>query len=196
MWLVLGIGGGLASTNAVSVRYDIWSLGPRMVSGARPRSSNATLILAFCCGPPRALGKARAVTAKTMTMKTGHNEMNGFQEILERKVADLLHTVRRRDGIIIEKSADQMDEIQYATERDLAIRNVDRESNLLRDVKEALRRIHEGSFGTCLECESAISPKRLAAVPWAACCIQCQEAAERDRQNGTESLTATLLNAA
>jgi len=122
--------------------------------------------------------------------------MNGFQEILERKVADLLHTVRRRDGIIIEKSADQMDEIQYATERDLAIRNVDRESNLLRDVKEALRRIHEGSFGTCLECESAISPKRLAAVPWAACCIQCQEAAERDRQNGTESLTATLLNAA
>jgi len=131
-----------------------------------------------------------------MTMKTGHNEMNGFQEILERKVADLLHTVRRRDGIIIEKSADQMDEIQYATERDLAIRNVDRESNLLRDVKEALRRIHEGSFGTCLECESAISPKRLAAVPWAACCIQCQEAAERDRQNGTESLTATLLNAA
>jgi hypothetical protein len=33
-----------------------------------------------------------------------------------------------RDGIAIEKSADQMDEIQYATERDLAMRNVDRES--------------------------------------------------------------------
>ncbi len=129
-------------------------------------------------------------------MQTEHNEMNAFQEILERKEADLVHILRRRDGIVIEKSADQMDEIQYATERDLAIRNVDRESNLMRDVKDALRRIHEGSFGTCVECESAISPKRLAAVPWAACCIQCQEAAERDRENGKESLPAALLNAA
>jgi DnaK suppressor protein len=89
-----------------------------------------------------------------------------------------------------------MDEIQLATERDLAIRNVDRESSLLRDVQDALRRIHGGEFGTCMECESAISPKRLAAVPWAARCIQCQEAADRDRQEGTESVSADLLNAA
>jgi DnaK suppressor protein len=73
-----------------------------------------------------------------------------------------------------------MDEIQYATERDLAIRNVDRESTLLRQVKAALRRIHHGSFGTCLDCEETISPKRLAAVPWAGRCIQCQEVADRD----------------
>jgi DnaK suppressor protein len=131
-----------------------------------------------------------------MAMKTGHNEMNGFQEILERKEADLAHLLRKRDGIVIEKSADQMDEIQYATERDLAIRNVDRDSNLLRDVKDALRRIHEGSFGTCAECESAISPKRLAAVPWAACCIQCQEAAEQARENGEEPVPAAILSAA
>ena len=129
-------------------------------------------------------------------MKTEHSEMRGFLEILERREAELVGVLRNREGIAIEKSADQMDEIQGATERDLAIRNVDRESNLLRDVKDALRRIHDGSFGTCVDCESAISPKRLAAVPWAACCIQCQEAAERDRQEGTESLTGTLLNAA
>jgi len=134
--------------------------------------------------------------ANTMTMKTAHNETNGFQAILEGKESDLLHILRKRDGIVIEKSADQMDEIQYATERDLAIRNVDRESNLLRDVKDALRRIQEGSFGTCEECESSISPKRLAAVPWAALCIQCQEAAEQARNNGTEPLAADLPNAA
>ena len=122
--------------------------------------------------------------------------MSGFLEILEQREAELVGVLRNRDGIAIEKSADQMDEIQCATERDLAIRNVDRESNLLRDVKDALRRIHDGSFGTCVDCELAISPKRLAAVPWAACRIQCQEAAERDRQEGTESLTGTLLNAA
>ena len=115
-----------------------------------------------------------------MAMKTAPTEMAGFQEILERKQAELARVLRKRDDIAIEKSADQMDEIQYASERDLAIRNVDRESNLLREVKAALRRIHDGSFGTCIECDSAISPKRLAAVPWAPRCIQCQDAADRE----------------
>ena len=86
-------------------------------------------------------------------MKTAQTEMDGFQEILERKEAELVRVLRKRDGIAIEKSADQMDEIQYASERDLAIRNVDRESTLLREVKAALRRIHDGSFGTCIECD-------------------------------------------
>jgi DnaK suppressor protein len=123
-------------------------------------------------------------------MKTAHSVVNGFQKVLERKESEVVHALRKRDGIAIEKSADQMDEIQLATERDLAIRNVDRESGLLRDVQDALRRIQAGEFGTCTECESEISPKRLAAVPWAARCIQCQEAADREREEGTESLRA------
>jgi DnaK suppressor protein len=131
-----------------------------------------------------------------MVMKTAHTEMGGFQEILERRAVELVEVLRRRDSIAIEKSADQMDEIQHASERDLAMRNVDRESSLLREVKAALRRIHDGSFGTCIECESAISPKRLAAVPWASRCIQCQDATDRDRQERTESVSETLVNAA
>src|ERR1700683_3302277 len=129
-------------------------------------------------------------------MNTAKTEIGGFQEILERRASELVQVLQRRDGIAIEKSPEQMDEIQYATERELAIRNVDRESSLLRDVKDALERIHDGSFGTCTECESAISPKRPAAVPWASRCIQCQEAADGDRQEGTERLAATLLSAA
>src|ERR1022692_1884167 len=88
---------------------------------------------------------------KETVMKVAADDIGGVQGILERKEAELQHTLRSRDGIAIERSADQMDEIQYASERDLAIRNVDRESSLLRHVKDALRRIHEGSFGTCLE---------------------------------------------
>ena len=122
--------------------------------------------------------------------------LGGVQEILERKEAELAHVLRKRDGIAIEKSADQMDEIQYASERELAIRSVDRESSLLRQVKATLRRIHDGSFGICMECESAISPRRLAAVPWASRCIKCQEAADRDGQERTESLGESLRNAA
>jgi len=131
-----------------------------------------------------------------MAMRTAHTGMSGFQDVLERKEAELVHVLRKRDGIAIEKSADEMDEIQYASERDLAIRNVDRESRLLRDVKAALRRIHEGSFGTCIDCESAISPKRLAAVPWAPRCIQCQDGADLDERQGMGFASGTLVNAA
>ena len=128
-------------------------------------------------------------------MKTVSTNMGRFQAILQRQEAELVHVLRNRDGIAIEKSADQMDEIQYASERDLAIRNVDRESTLLRTVKAALRRIHDRSFGSCIECESAISPKRLEAVPWAPRCIQCQEAADRGGQERTD-VSETLVNAA
>jgi DnaK suppressor protein len=129
-------------------------------------------------------------------MKTAHAGMGGFQEILERKEVELVRVSGTRDDIVIEKSADQMDEIQFTSERDLAIRNVDRESTLLRDVKAALLRIHDGSFGTCIDCEWAISPKRLAAVPWASRCIQCQDAADRDGRERTDFVGETLVNAA
>jgi DnaK suppressor protein len=136
------------------------------------------------------------VQAKGKAMKTAQTELGEFQSILELRESELVRVLRTRDDITIEKSADQMDEIQYASERDLAIRNLDRESNLLRQVRTALGRIHDGSYGTCIECEWAINPKRLAAVPWASRCIQCQEAADRDQQERTESLGETLLNAA
>jgi len=129
-------------------------------------------------------------------MKAANTGMGGFQEILERKEAELVRVLRERDGIAIEKSADQMDEIQFASERDLELRNVDRDSALLREVRAALRRIHDGSFGNCIECDWAINPKRLAAVPWALRCIECQEAADSDGRQRTESVRAPLIHAA
>jgi DnaK suppressor protein len=70
--------------------------------------------------------------------------------------------------------------IQYPSERDLAIRNVDRESTRRREVIAALRRTGDGTFGECVECGSPISPKRLTAVPWASRSIECQEADDRN----------------
>ena len=129
-------------------------------------------------------------------MKAARTKMGGFQEILDRKEAELVQVLRKRDGIAVESSPDQMDEIQYASERDLAIRNLGQESSLLSQVRAALRRIHDQSFGTCIECDWAISPRRLAAVPWAPRCIRCQEAADRDRLEGPESPAETLVHAA
>ncbi len=108
-------------------------------------------------------------------------EIKKFKKILESKQAELVRVLRNRDAIAIEKSADALDEVQHAAERELAIRNLDRESNLLRLVKLALRRIGDGSYGTCMHCDEDINPRRLAAVPWAPYCISCQEAADQNQ---------------
>src|ERR1700748_3348542 len=106
-------------------------------------------------------------------------ELKKYTEALETKKAELANGLRNREDIAIEKTPDALDEVQLAGERELAIRNLDRESNMLRNVRGALARIADGSYGICLHCEEDIKIKRLDAVPWAKFCIKCQEAADR-----------------
>ncbi len=106
-------------------------------------------------------------------------ELNKYKAQLEAKQAELSGGLRNREGIAIEKTADALDEVQLAGERELAIRNLDREASLLRQVRLALARFADGSYGVCLHCDEDISPKRLNAVPWASYCLPCQEAADR-----------------
>jgi DnaK suppressor protein len=124
------------------------------------------------------------------------NEVNKYKGLLEAKQAELAGGLRNREGIAIEKTADALDEVQLAGERELAIRNLDRESNLLRSVRGALARMADGSYGTCLHCEEDISPKRLNAVPWTAYCIKCQEAADRHEFETAEAFDQLLADAA
>jgi len=124
---------------------------------------------------------------------TGEAEV---RKILERKQSELIQELRERDGIVIEKNADQMDEVQSAGERELAIRNADRESKQLREVKAALRRLDDGSYGVCVECEWTINANRLAAVPWASRCIVCQETADQNGAKQSDSLDESLADAA
>ncbi len=125
-------------------------------------------------------------------------EINKFKQVLEAKHAELAEVLRKRDEIAIEKSPDAIDEVTRAAERELAIRNLDRESNLLRNVRAALRRIDDGTYGICAHCEEDISPKRLNAVPWAPFCISCQELADRQEQGRDDlsGLDGLLVNAA
>lgn len=71
---------------------------------------------------------------------------------------------------------------------DLAVRNYSKnvqlavsenESRQLALIDEALRRIDDDEYGICLNCEKPINPKRLAAIPWARYCIECQELVEQ-----------------
>ena len=89
-----------------------------------------------------------------------------------------------RDEIRIENAAEDFDRIQQRMNREVAIRNLDRESRVLKSVEEALDRIGTGQFGVCLLCEEEITEKRLKAVPWASHCLSCQEMLDRRRAKG------------
>ena len=102
-----------------------------------------------------------------------------YRAILEGRVPDLERNIRAREGIAVERTPDAIDEVQRASERALAISHMDRHSKQLQDTRAALRRIDDGTFGVCEDCDEEIPPKRLSAVPWASLCVVCQE--ERDR---------------
>ena len=111
-------------------------------------------------------------------------DLNAFQRILEAKRAELSAGTANRDEIRIENAAEDFDRIQQRMNREVAIRNLDRESRLLKSVEEALDRIETGAFGVCLGCEEEIPEKRLSAVPWASHCLSCQEKLDRRRATG------------
>jgi len=53
------------------------------------------------------------------------NELNRFRAILTAKVAELERFTRHREGITVDRSADQLEEIQAASQRALAVSNLD-----------------------------------------------------------------------
>ena len=122
----------------------------------------------------------------------GHVDLEDFKQVLETMLAGLERRLLRRDGIAIEHTPDALDEVQYAAEREFAVRQLEQDSNRVRDVNAALRRIEEGVYGACLHCGSAISIKRLNAVPWTPCCIDCQDVSDQttvEAELGMLSLT-------
>jgi len=47
------------------------------------------------------------------------------------------------------------------------------ETTEIRQIEAALKRIGEGTYGTCSNCGETIDPRRLKALPTAATCISC-----------------------
>ncbi len=54
----------------------------------------------------------------------------------------------------------------------------------LTQVRSALQRLEDGTFGECLHCGNRIGEKRLEALPWTPYCIACQEKIETGETAG------------
>jgi DnaK suppressor protein len=132
-----------------------------------------------------------------MTKSTVANpELGAFLRALKNRLAELGSGDRSREALAIETSADELDRIQQATDRDYAIGNLERTSSQLREVQSALLRVDEGTYGICIGCEETIGPKRLAAIPWASFCIVCQERADCEQKTSEDEIDSGFLTAA
>ncbi len=64
-------------------------------------------------------------------------------------------------------------------EREMSMNIVSNEQEVLYQIDDALKRLDDGSFGICQQCNKPITMSRLKAVPYASMCIACQRSKEQ-----------------
>src|SRR5512136_1691944 len=109
-------------------------------------------------------------------------KLSHFKDKLIQKQQALTNMVQRTEGYGREKEPDIQDVADMAVESYTKEFNFGKSSgdrHILQLIREALDRIEDKSYGTCVNCESTIGPKRLEAVPWTRLCIQCQDLLEK-----------------
>ena len=98
--------------------------------------------------------------------------------------------IAERDGLFAKLNGNDLsvDDAETPDPVDLAVQNYSKnvmlavsenESRQLQMVDEALQRIEDDEYGACQNCSKQIQPKRLAAIPWARYCLNCQELLEK-----------------
>jgi DnaK suppressor protein len=102
-------------------------------------------------------------------------EIDDYKSLLEAREAELLDALRRSDPISYQRTPEAEEEAQRTAEQDMAVQDRNRTVEMLRQIRAALDRIKDGSYGTCASCEQEIELKRLNAIPWAEYCVRCQE---------------------
>lgn len=96
-------------------------------------------------------------------------------EKMERLESDYLHSSPREAAGELSGYTQHMADMSadgYEIEKNINF--INRESELLYEIEEALYRLEKGKFGYCEDCGNLIELKRLEAKPYARYCIECQ----------------------
>ncbi len=112
-----------------------------------------------------------------------------FRTLLTERLEELLRnaeaTAHNMSSRETEGFPDPADRALLETDRNRLLRIRDRERKLIAKIKEALKRIDEGTFGICEGCGEEISIKRLEARPVTTYCIECKKKEEeREKLRG------------
>jgi DnaK suppressor protein len=113
--------------------------------------------------------------------------MKELRKRLERERQMTASRLRQMGGsITLEEAAtpadsvwDEADHIQASEQREMGLMSRERLVERIERLTAALKRIDEGTYGTCVECGKSIAAARLKAIPEATTCVTCQEKIER-----------------
>ena len=102
---------------------------------------------------------------------------------LEKLVGNADRTLKEDMALDSNDLPDEVDLASAEYNQSFTFRLRDRERFLLTKVQQALRKIEEGTFGICEECEEPIDPRRMKARPVTTLCIRCKEDQERNERD-------------
>jgi DnaK suppressor protein len=103
-----------------------------------------------------------------------------LQRLMDEVQAGAGKTVSDMTTIPEENFPDPTDRALLESNRNFTLRLRDRERKLLAKIKEAMKRVDDGTFGVCKGCGGKISEKRLVARPVTTLCIDCKTVAEEE----------------
>ncbi|MGH7857339.1 MAG: RNA polymerase-binding protein DksA [Candidatus Binatia bacterium] len=112
-------------------------------------------------------------------------DLEFFRELLQERRVELLREAERTvDGMVDDKenTPDPTDRASLESNRNFELRIRDRERKLVSKIDEALKRIDDGSYGMCEECEESIGVERLKARPVTTLCIDCKSVQEAEEK--------------
>lgn len=89
------------------------------------------------------------------------------------------HRVERALEIAPTADSDMAETATATVDREIDSTLEENSTRMLAAIDDSLRRIEEGTYGTCGHCGSGIPVERLEAYPWASLCIDCKREAER-----------------
>ena len=92
---------------------------------------------------------------------------------------DALTSPRDASGDLSAYTVHMADMASDTYERELSMNIVTSEQELLYQIDDALKRLDDGSYGICQQCNQPITMSRLKAVSYASLCISCQRVKEQ-----------------
>jgi DnaK suppressor protein len=99
-------------------------------------------------------------------------------ETRRQEIQDKLRSLRETLPNEITNVRDAEEQSVHDFVQDVELALMEMKSETLQKIDDALRRLEEGSYGTCAECGREISEARLRALPFALLCIEDQERVE------------------
>jgi len=115
------------------------------------------------------------VTQSSQNVRRLEEKLRQQQALLERSMLTAVEQGRQTSADVTQDVADQA---VSSYQKELLFTQGTNGHTQLSQIRHALERIDEGSYGDCLQCGNTIGAKRLEAVPWAPYCIDCQEKIE------------------